>query len=55
MKNPKEKDENEHAGHEDAAREQSSGDENNTSENANWSKHQQVDEEGNEVGPDDIK
>ncbi|MDQ0639961.1 hypothetical protein QF042_003526 [Pedobacter sp. W3I1] len=55
MEDPKEKDENEHAGHEDTAQEQSSGNENGKSENANWDEHQQVDEEGNEVGPDDIK
>ncbi len=24
-------------------------------ENTNWDEHQQIDEEGNEVGPDDIK
>lgn len=55
MKDPKEKNEPEQEGHEDAAREQSSGNGNSTSGNTNWNEHQQIDEEGNEVGPDDIK
>jgi len=55
MIDPKEKNAHEQEGHDDAAREQSSGNENSTSENTNWNEHQQIDEEGNEIGPDDIK
>jgi hypothetical protein len=55
MKDPKEKDDNEQPAHGDTAQKQSSKNENSASENLNWDKHQQVDEEGNEVGPDDIK
>lgn len=59
MIDPKEKSAHEQE-EQDAARDQSSGNENstgenNTGENTNWNEHQQVDEEGNEVGPDDIK
>lgn len=54
MIDPKEKNAHEQE-EQDAAREQSSGNENSKSENTNWNEHQQIDEEGNEVGPDDIK
>ncbi|MCZ4225123.1 hypothetical protein [Pedobacter rhodius] len=50
MKDPKEKDEK--------AETQNSRDispEDNTNEASNWGKHQRVDEEGNELDPNDIK
>ena len=50
MKDPEEKDNQAQSANENNKDQQSSD-----KENANWDKHQQVDEEGNEVGPDDLK
>jgi hypothetical protein len=50
MKDPEEKDHQAQQANDDETKQQP-----NYTENTNWDKHQQVDEEGNEVGPDDIK
>lgn len=50
MTDPKEKDEQAQDASEQIKKPQS-----NDTKNTNWDKHQQIDEEGNEVGPDDIK
>jgi hypothetical protein len=49
MIDPEEKDEKAQDENSEAAQEQS-----DNTKNSNWHKHQQIDEEGNEVGPDDI-
>lgn len=50
MKDPKENDDQTQDANGEAAQQQS-----DNNENTNWDEHQQVDEEGNEVDPDDIK
>jgi hypothetical protein len=49
MKDPEEKQQAQEAN------EQEDNQQSSNAEDLNWSEHQQVDEEGNEVGPDDIK
>jgi len=55
MKEPKEKDENVRPGNKKISEEEASTNQIEIDKNLNWDKHKQVDEEGNEVGPDDIK
>ena len=50
MKDPKEKDEQAQNSSDETAQQQSSD-----TQETNWEKNQQVDEEGNEVDPEDIK
>ncbi len=50
MKDPEEKDEQAQDTNGEAARQQSTD-----TPNTEWDKNQQIDEEGNEIGPDDIK
>ena len=50
MKDPEEKE-----NQAQSANEESNDQQSNDKINTNWDKHQQVDEEGNEVGPDDLK
>lgn len=50
MKDPEEKDEQAQGTDSEAAGQQPT-----ETQNTNWDKKQQIDEEGNEIGPDDIK
>jgi len=50
MKNPEEENEQKGRTRSDSADEQSK-----ENKETNWDEHQRIDEEGNELGPDDIK
>jgi len=50
MTDPKEKDLQEREENKNSAAETQ-----NSASDSNWDTHQQIDEEGNEIGPDDIK
>lgn len=50
MKDPEEKDNQAQSANGEAAEEQS-----NSTQNTNWNEHQQIDEEGNEITPEDVK